>query len=359
MARHQDADVADETAAAAIDDAATARLAAFLSAAAGGRVGVSRLERLGGGAIQENWRLDVTVESGPMAGAQALVLRTAPRQGGVAESLPPGNEFALLEAARAAGVTVPEPLWVCDDEAVIGKPFFIMRWIGGVALGHKVVRDPALEPLRDALAERLGAELARIHTIGPGHAGLKFLPLPEPDPASAAIAAYRAYLDGHDAPHVVLEWGLRWAERNAPPAGEIVLCHRDFRTGNYMVEAAGGGKAGLTGILDWEFAGWGSPMEDIAWFCAKCWRFGANAREAGGISTRERFYAGYRAASGRDIDPVGVGFWEVMAHLRWAVIAIQQADRYFSGAQPALELAAIGRRPAEMELEILMLTRVI
>jgi aminoglycoside phosphotransferase (APT) family kinase protein len=100
-------------------------------------------------------------------------------------------------------------------------------------------------------------------------------------------------------------------------------------------------------------------MEDIAWFCAKCWRFGANAKEAGGISTRERFYAGYREASGREIDPVAVGFWEVMAHLRWAVIALRQADRYFDGAEPALELAAIGRRPAEMELEILILTGVI
>ena len=45
-----------------------------------------------------------------------------------------------------------------------------------------------------------------------------------------------------------------------------------------------------------------------------------------------------------------------MAHARWAVIALQQAERHLSGAEAWLELAAIGRRPAEMELEILRLT---
>ena len=81
-----------------------------------------------------------------------------------------------------------------------------------------------------------------------------------------------------------------------------VLCHRDFRTGNYMVTAESPQGGGLTGILDWEFAGWGAPMEDVAWFCAKCWRFGVNESEAGGISRRENFYRGYREASGREID---------------------------------------------------------
>ena len=64
-----------------------------------------------------------------------------------------------------------------------------------------------------------------------------------------------------------------------------------------------GGGRGLTGILDWEFAGWADPMEDVAWFCAKCWRFGANRLEAGGIADRAPFYAGYEAESGRRIDP--------------------------------------------------------
>ncbi len=337
------------------DDKVTSRLARFLGNAAGGAATIAGLSRLGGGAIQENWRIDISFAGGPMAGKHALVLRaSAPSR--VPYSHSRTQEFALLEAAFGAGVTVPEPLWACDDAGVIGAPFLVMRHVDGVSLGHKIVREKAFEGVRDALAQRLGEELARIHTIGPGHPGLDFLPPPEPSPALAAIGAYRAYLDRHAAPHPVIEWGLRWAECNAPPPGEVVLCHRDFRTGNYVVDANAPAKGGLRGILDWEFAGWGDPMEDVAWFCAKCWRFGANDREAGGIASRARFHDAYRGASGRDIDADAIAFWEVMAHARWAVIALMQAERHLSGAEPSLELAAIGRRPAEMELEMLRLT---
>jgi hypothetical protein len=148
----------------------------------------------------------------------------------------------------------------------------------------------------------------------------------------------------------VLEWGLRWLERKAPPTGEIVLVHQDFRSGNYMVDAAG-----LTAILDWEFAAWGEPMADIGWFCAKCWRYGGEGGEAGGIAPREDFYRGYESESGRRVDPAAVEYWEVMAHLRWGVIALQQMDRHLSGKEHSLELALTGRILPELELTILEL----
>ena len=50
-----------------------------------------------------------------------------------------------------------------------------------------------------------------------------------------------------------------------------------------------------------------------------------------------------------------VHYWEVMAHVRWAVIAIHQGERHTSGRQPSLELALTGRIPDELELEILTL----
>ena len=75
----------------------------------------------------------------------------------------------------------------------------------------------------------------------------------------------------------MLEWGLRRLELSPPAAGEVVLTHQDFRTGNYMLDTTG-----LTGILDWEFAAWGDPMTDIGWFCARCWRFGAKTRKCCG-----------------------------------------------------------------------------
>ena len=87
-------------------------------------------------------------------------------------------------------------------------------------------------------------------------------------------------------------------------------------------------------------------------------RFGQTAREAGGIAGREPFYRGYERVAGRPIDRDAVAYWEVMAHLRWAVIALQQGERFISGGEPSLELALTGRLiPTELELEILAGTR--
>ena len=341
----------------AADAAARERLCRFLAAAGGAdRAAITAISPLRGGAIQENWSLDIDLEGGASAGRHAVVLRTdAPSR--VAASHGRAEEFALLRLARAAGVTVPEPLWLCEDSAVIGRAFYLMRRVPGVAAGHRIVKDPSLGGPCDALAERLGQELARIHAVTPQTVArllpgqsFDFLAPSSANPGLDRVQLYRRYLDDLADPHPVLEWGLRWLELNSRATGEITLVHQDFRTGNYLVD-----EHGLTAILDWEFCAWGDPMSDIGWFCARCWRFGAADREAGGIAARAPFYRGYQAASGRQIDPAAVHYWEVAAHVRWAVIALQQAARHLSGAQRSLELALTGRLVPELELEILRL----
>jgi aminoglycoside phosphotransferase (APT) family kinase protein len=301
-----------------------------------------------GGAIQENWAVDAEISDGTLAGNQRLVLRTAAPTG-VGESLGRLEEFAILKAAFAAGVTVPEPLFASSDPAIFGKPFFVMRRAEGTAAAHRITRDAALDPMLPGIAERLGQELARIHTIRPPRRDLSFLPAHEHVGPAQQVAGFRQYLDRHPAPRPVLEWGIRWLETHLPPPCAPALCHHDFRTGNYLMKGAE-----LTGILDWEFAGWGDPHEDIGWFCCKGWRFARLDREAGGIADRAPFYQGYESASGRQIDPERVFFWETLASVRWAVIALQQSDRYMIGGERNLDLALTGRRATECELEILM-----
>ena len=256
----------------------------------------------------------------------------------------------MLKAAFGAGVTVPEPLFACTDRSVFGKPFFVMRRVAGTAAAHRITRDPSLEPMLPDIAEQLGRELARIHTIRPPRPDLAFLTSYAESGPSRQIANFRAYLDTHPNPRPVLEWGIRWLETHCLPPVEPVLCHHDFRTGNYLLDGAR-----LTGILDWEFAGWGDPHEDIGWFCSRGWRFARLDREAGGIADRALFYRGYESASGRSIDPDRVHFWEVLASARWAVIALQQSDRQILGGERSLDLALTGRRATECELAILML----
>jgi aminoglycoside phosphotransferase (APT) family kinase protein len=326
-----------------------AAVARFLAEESGAdAVEILRLTLLGGGAIQENWGLDARFDGGVLAGDRQLVLRAAAPTG-VPSSLGKIEEFAVLKAAFAAGVTVPEPLCVCADPDILGKPFLVMRRAAGTAAGHRITRDPSLDPVLPDIAERLGRELARIHAIRPGPDLALLPPYAEALPARQ-IAPWRAYLDHHPTPRPVLEWGMRWLETRLPEPAEPVLCHRDFRTGNYLLDGPV-----LTGILDWEFAGWGDPHEDIGWFCSKGWRFARLDREAGGIADRAAFYRGYRSESGRVIDPQRVFFWEVLASVRWAVIALQQADRHIFAGERNLDLALTGRRATACELEILML----
>jgi len=328
---------------------ARAALARFVRTAAQARdVRVDSVAHLAGGAIQQNWGAQVEIESGPFEGTHAVVIRRdAPSA--IVESHSRAQEFEILKLAFEAGVRVPEPLWLCEDESVLDRPFYVARRVPGVAAGHRLVRDlPPGEPRERLLAE-LGQELARIHALPP--ARLPFLSEPRPGPARALVARYRHYLDLLPDAHPALEWGLRWCEVNAPPRRETVLVHRDYRTGNYLVE-----DGRLSAVLDWEFTGCGDPIEDVAWFCARCWRFGAHEREAGGIGPRAPFYRAYEAASGRHIDAAVVTYWEIMAHIRWAVIALHQAERHASGAERSLELALTGRIAAQCELEILLMT---
>jgi aminoglycoside phosphotransferase (APT) family kinase protein len=320
-----------------------ARLRCWLAGAAGDPgLRIERMARLSGGAIQQNIALDVMLRGAPAR----WVLRTD-SAAVLAVSLTRPQEFALLRAAHSAGVTVAEPLFLCEDATVTGRPFFVMSRVDGIAAGHRVVRDASLGGGRERLAGLIGRELARIHSIRPPRADLAFLGDPPADAARATIAALRARIDAAGTPRPVLEWGLRALERTMPAPVAPVLVHNDFRTGNLMLDAVG-----VTAVLDWEFAAWGDGHADLGWFCARCWRFGS-AQEAGGIGPREAFYAGYEAASGARVDPDRVAWWELMAHIRWAVIAADQAARHLSGEERSLELALTGHIVPELEWEIL------
>ena len=306
---------------------------------------------LSGGAIQENWGVTLDITGGPQAGRHEVVVRMdAPSA--VAASHGRMREFALLRVAFEAGVTVPEPLWACTDEGVLGRPFFVMRRIAGIAAGHRVVRMARTPAEARALVTDCATQLARIHAIGPPDTRLDFLDISKEPPALAAVGAHRRALDALGVMHPGLEWALRWAEVAAPLPGDLVLCHQDFRIGNLMVD-----DHRLTGVLDWEFACWGDPISDVAWLCAHCWRFGRDDRPVGGIGERADLYDAYEAASGRSIEPARVRYWEVMAHVRWAILALQQADRHLSGRETNLELALTGHVVPELAFEAVLMTR--
>ncbi|MGI9423343.1 MAG: phosphotransferase family protein [Hyphomicrobiaceae bacterium] len=303
---------------------------------------------LSGGAVQENWRLDVSVDGGPRSGNHAWVMRTD-AAAVISMSLDRASEFGVLCAAFESGIRVAEPIARCDDAAVIGAAFLIQDFVSGLGQARRIVRDAGLPEWGSALAHELAQELAKIHRISASDTSIPALPIPIGNPAAHEVAKLRKALDSGGEPRPALEYVLHWLVAHAPPApGDQCLVHGDFRTGNYLVD-----DGRLAAVLDWEFCHWGDANEDVGWFCARCWRFGNTALEAGGIAPRQAFFEAYEAAAQRRLDPLIIRYWEIMAAAKWATIAMQQGDRFRIGGEISVELALTGLMVSELELEAL------
>ncbi|MGH7709111.1 MAG: phosphotransferase family protein [Vulcanimicrobiaceae bacterium] len=324
----------------------------FVAAETGGGAHVSELRMLAGGASQEAWSVDVEVASQAGTERLQLVMRRDIRGALTFIALDRGREFAVLQAAAQAGVPVPQP-WF-SPTTIDGKAAFFMQRVAGEAVGRRVVADPGLAGARERLPEQLAQALATIHRVDLCATGLA-AKLTAPSDGRTAIGTELARLYGeldsvHES-HPALELVLRWLVVHEPPRErELVFVHGDFRIGNVLVA-----DAGLTAILDWEFAHVSDPHDDLAWFCVRAWRFGKDELRAGGICDRERFVRAYEAASGRAIDRGRLDYLEILGNVRWAIGALMQSRRHLDGLERSIELASLGRLAAEMEIEALRL----
>jgi aminoglycoside phosphotransferase (APT) family kinase protein len=114
------------------------------------------------------------------------------------------------------------------------------------------------------------------------------------------------------------------------------------------------GAEGVRGVLDWEIAHRGDPMEDLGWIQVESWRFGGEL-PVGGFGASEDLYAGYQAAGGRAVDPARVHFWQVLGTLKWGIMCVMMYAGFAQGFDRSVERAAIGRRASETEIDLLAL----
>lgn len=320
--------------------------------ALGASVDVTAPWKLAGGAMHDSWAVDATTP----AGARELVVRVSPA--GRADHAKTQREFAVLKVMWERGVTVPEPL--CTGETPSGESYLVMSRVRGDSNPRRLVTDASLATARTRIIEDLARDLAAIHRVLPAdvHAELRG-PSPGDDPLAFERQRieddYHLYLLN---PHPAIEWAFRWIDRRlatiAPRDRPIHVVHGDFRVGNLMYD-----EGGLTGVLDWEGVHAGEPEEDLSWFCTRVWRFGQHNLEAGGMTAREEWVRAYQRASGTSVDLDRLSAWEVLQNIRWAAITMMQAKSHLDALVRSHELAAIGRRTAETELEILRLTGVV
>jgi len=298
-----------------------------------GEVDLSSVRRLSGGASRHTFSAEPSHD-----GRSVHFAVQTERSGSVGANLPMHQQVALLRDAADSGVPVPR---VRRDGGEAGSGWVVLDWLEGEAVARRILRGEEFADARADLAREAGSVLARIHQISPGpHRGL-----PEADPLESMSALAEMVGEAHPAFAV----GLSWLEANRPAERSHVVVHGDFRMGNLLVSPGG-----ITAVLDWELAHIGSPVEDLGWFCSRAWRFGSPLR-AGGVGTAEDLLEGYRQGGGEPVADAELRWWEVYATLRWGLICVLQASVHLRGLHRSVELAAIGRRAAECEEDLLAL----
>ncbi len=298
-------------------------------------------------------RSNLTV--GVDAGGRRLVVRRPP----VGHFLPTAHdmsrEYRVYRALQGTGVPVPEAYGLCEDESVIGAPFYVMERLDGV-----VPHAPAELAGADAAANtRTGAEyvdiLAAIHRVDVEAVGL------------AGFGKPAGYLERQ-----VLRWTDQWERskhadepaidalaehlrRTMPKQLVTTLVHGDYRLGNVMLDGDGTGR--IIAVFDWEMSTLGDPLSDVGY--ALLW-WGTTDRvdvhpsqgvaDLPGFPSATELVGRYAASAARDV--AEVGWYVALAAFKLAIIhqgqraTLRRAGRPIdeAGGQPlaewALELAA-------------------
>ena len=275
-------------------------LAGFVADATGGRIETA--ERIAAGASRATWRVDVA-RGGEI---RPLVLRSDSGDGPLS-----GTELTL---AREAAVY----------RALADTPVRIPRLLAANREGSALLLERA--PGRDAFAEigdpqqrqRIASDyfeaLAALHDLDA--LTLDVPPLERPagprDAARVDLALWRRIaLARLPRREDLLELSFRWLEAHAPPdAEQISLCHGDAGPGNFLFD-----DTGVTALLDWEFAHWGDPTDDLAWIAVR-------AQLLGGFGDLSLGFRSWSRAIGLRVDAHRLEYYRALVLTRMTVSCV-------------------------------------
>jgi aminoglycoside phosphotransferase (APT) family kinase protein len=267
-------------------------------------------------------------------GGERLVLRRPPRP-----PLPPSahdmvREARLQNAIRASGFErLPDIVAVCEDESVIGVPFYVMRFLEGHVVSQTLPPGLDAEAARFALGTDLVDTLVEIHSA----AG------PELD----AFARSGSYLErqvrrftqlweiNQTRPIAAVDETGRYLADNLPEPLPATVVHGDYRLGNTMVSPTDPTR--VIAVLDWEMGAIGDPRADVGYLLATYSEPGGRASALGsspvtaepGFPSRAQLVERYVERSGRDVEPLA--WFEALALWKAAVFCEAIYGRYVRG----------------------------
>ena len=308
------------------------RFVRYLAERWGRPVVLRTIEQIPGGASRETYR--VRVES---AGeVQGLILRRDPVSSLIDTER--ALEYQTYAAVHGSAVPVPEPIILEEDTRHLDRPFSVMREIPGCETGIPPLGEAPYAAVRDTIGRNKWTLLGTLAAMDVEALGVtRFMDVPE-HPAARELDYWAGVVEA-DAQHPqpVAQAAVRWLRRNLPaPGPRLSLVHGDYRSGNFLYND----KGEIKGVLDWEMAHIGDPLEDLAWSLDPLWSW-PERRLAGGLLPREQAIALWEAASGMAVDRQAFRWWQIFASIKGLAIWISSTEDFLHGEtkEPILAMA--------------------
>ncbi len=324
------------------------------------QIQVSRLYRIPGGASRETWSFDATWQNGHIQQNEQDGESTLQKRGFILRRDPDAGlldtdrdvEYRVYRAfgglAEGSAVPVPRMYWLETESIALDRPFFIMERIDGCQSDPNLLALRPDDAGRRRIARREFEILGAIHAADPAALGLLDLSsraAPGKDGcAESELSHWQQIIERQRLePQPVVQLAIAWLRAHPPPpAQRIVVCHGDFRSGNFLYT-----DDEIMGVLDWEMVHLGDPLEDLAWTCMKNWRFpnapGVAGKLFGGIAQPEEAFATYERASGIKVDSAALHWWDVFSHVKAVAIWLTGARSFCDGRTASPFMALIPR----------------
>jgi aminoglycoside phosphotransferase (APT) family kinase protein len=286
-------------------------------------------------------------------GAKELVLRRPPFGSKVKSAHDMSREFRVLSKLHSVYSPAPEVFLYCDDDSVIGAPFYVMQPVHGIILRRELPHglDFSAEKAR-RLSESFIDNLVRLHRVDYPAAGLADLGKPE-GYLERQVRGWTERYHGsktHDYPEV--EKIGAWMQQHLPPTTSVSLIHNDYKYDNVVLDPSDITR--IVGVLDWEMCTIGDSLTDLGTALAY-WvdktdpqeiqenRWGPTTEK--GSFTRAEIAHYYAQKTSSDVSHIA--FYLAFARFKLAIIVQQIYFRYHQGLTKDARFAAM---PATIQM---------
>jgi aminoglycoside phosphotransferase (APT) family kinase protein len=271
-------------------------------------------------------------------GADEWVLRRPPRGAFLPSAHDVLREYRVLNALQSTAVPVPRTVLACDDESVIGAPFYLMEKVDGVVIRSELP-DIFTEAERGRIGDELVDAMVELHSVEPASCGLEGLAKPS-GYLERQLRRWTGQLEltiPFSRPMPDLDRIGSWLAGNLPTTQETTIVHGDYKLDNVMFASMVPAK--LVAILDWEMATVGDPLADLGWMISLWHEAGdgtddlfleaIRGTEAPGMRSRVQLIHRYASATGRDIH--SLDWYVVLAMWKLAVLLEGSYARHLQG----------------------------